>query len=107
MPKRKTKENPAEQLEDFKRLAREIGADADKDADEVMRRLASRSAERARRPESKSLFATPIALWIGERQAGTALEITNCDLKMVVYPTQPQPVRPSRWPDLRNSMQGS
>ena len=40
MPKKKTKENPAEQLEDFKRLAREVGADADKDADEVMRRLA-------------------------------------------------------------------
>ena len=40
MPKKKTKENPAEQLEDFKRLAREIGADTDKDADEVMKRLA-------------------------------------------------------------------
>jgi len=40
MPKKKTNEDPAEQLEDFKRLAREIGADADKDGDEVMRRLA-------------------------------------------------------------------
>jgi hypothetical protein len=49
MPKRKTKENPAEQLEDFKRLVREIGADADKDADEVMRRL----AKQKRRPPGK------------------------------------------------------
>ena len=40
MPKKKTKEDPAEQLEDFKRLARDIGADADKDGDEVMKRLA-------------------------------------------------------------------
>ena len=40
MPKRKTKEDPKEQLEDFKRLARKIGADTDKDADEVMKRLA-------------------------------------------------------------------
>lgn len=41
MPKKKTQENPAEQLEDFKRVAREIGADTDKDADAVMRRLAA------------------------------------------------------------------
>lgn len=40
MPKRKTKENPTEQLEDFKRLAREVGADTDKDDDKIMRRLA-------------------------------------------------------------------
>jgi len=49
MPKRKTKENPAEQLEDFKRLAREIGADADKDGDEVMKRL----AQQKRQPAAK------------------------------------------------------
>ena len=48
MPKKKTQENPAEQLEDFKRLAREIGADTDKDADEVMKRLAQQ-----KRKESK------------------------------------------------------
>ena len=38
MPKKKTKEDPARQLEDFKRLARKIGADADKDADDVMQK---------------------------------------------------------------------
>ena len=45
MPKRKTKEDPAEQLEDFKRLAREIGADEDKDSDEVMKRLAKQKRQ--------------------------------------------------------------
>ena len=41
MPKRKiAKEDTAQQREDFKRLAREVGADTDKGADEVMRRLA-------------------------------------------------------------------
>ena len=45
VPKKKTKEIPAEQPEDFKRLAREIGADADKDADEVMRRLAKQKRD--------------------------------------------------------------
>jgi hypothetical protein len=40
MPKKKVKEDPARQLEDFKHVTREIGADADKNRDEVMRRLA-------------------------------------------------------------------
>ena len=40
MPKKKTKEDPKQQLEDFKRLARKVGADTDDGADEVMRRLA-------------------------------------------------------------------
>jgi hypothetical protein len=40
MPRKKTKEDPAEQLENFKLLAREIGADSDKHGDEVMKRLA-------------------------------------------------------------------
>lgn len=47
MPKRKTKEDPAEQLEDFKRLAREIGADTDDKADEVMKRLAQQKRKAA------------------------------------------------------------
>lgn len=40
MPKRKTPENEAEQLADFKRTAKEVGADADKESDAVMKRLA-------------------------------------------------------------------
>jgi hypothetical protein len=40
MPKKKTKETPAEQSKAFIEKAREIGADADKDDDEVMRQLA-------------------------------------------------------------------
>lgn len=40
MPKRKTKEDPKRQHEDFKRLAERIGADTDKNADDVMKRLA-------------------------------------------------------------------
>jgi ribosomal protein S6 len=47
MPKKKTKENPTEQLEDFKRLAREAGADIDKADDEVMRRLAKQKRHSA------------------------------------------------------------
>jgi hypothetical protein len=47
MPKKKTKEDPAEQLEDFKRLAREIGADTDKNSDEVMKRLAQQKRRQA------------------------------------------------------------
>jgi hypothetical protein len=43
MPKRKTKENP---LEDFKRLAREIGADTD---DKVMRQLAKQKRRDTRK----------------------------------------------------------
>lgn len=50
MPKKKTKENPAEQLEDFKRLAKEIGADTDKDGDEVMKRLAKQKRQKKRVP---------------------------------------------------------
>jgi hypothetical protein len=52
VPKKKTKEDPAEQLEDFKRLAKEIGADGDSRDDEVMRRLAQqkrRQPDRAKR----------------------------------------------------------
>lgn len=45
MPKKKTKEDPVQQHEEFKRLAREVGADADKDADEVMRRLAKQKRQ--------------------------------------------------------------
>jgi hypothetical protein len=40
MPKKKTKETPAEQSKAFIEKARELGADADKDDDDVMRRLA-------------------------------------------------------------------
>lgn len=53
MPKRKTKEDAAEQLKDFKRLAKEIGADDDKGADEVMKRLAKqkrRDGEERKKP---------------------------------------------------------
>ena len=53
MPKRKTKEDPKEQLEDFKRLAREIGADtALGSAEGVMKRLARQKRER-RAPSRK------------------------------------------------------
>ena len=46
MPKKKTKETPAEQSKAFVEKARELGADAAKDDDEVMRRL----AQQKRRP---------------------------------------------------------
>jgi hypothetical protein len=54
MPKRKTKETQVEQSKAFIEKAREIGADADKDDDEVMRRLAKqqRRGEGATEPRS-------------------------------------------------------
>jgi hypothetical protein len=57
MPKRETKEDPAEQLADFKRLAKEIGADeARGSADRVMKRLAQqkRRQPRARDKDERS-----------------------------------------------------
>jgi hypothetical protein len=51
VPKKKTKEDPARQVADFRRVAQEIGADADRGADEVMERLAQQK-KRRRRPES-------------------------------------------------------
>jgi hypothetical protein len=50
VPKKKTKEDQAEQSKAFIEKARELGADADKKDDEVMRRLAmQKRAERGRR----------------------------------------------------------
>lgn len=46
-PRKKTKEDPAQQLEAFKRLAREIGAGADNKGDEVMKRLAKQERKTA------------------------------------------------------------
>jgi hypothetical protein len=51
MPKKKTKDDPDSQHEEFKRVAREVGADAEKDADAVMRRLAQ---QKRREAEKKS-----------------------------------------------------
>jgi hypothetical protein len=42
MPKKKTKETQAEQSKAFVEKARELGADSDKDVDELTRRLAKR-----------------------------------------------------------------
>jgi len=53
MPKKKTKEDPAQQLDDFKRVARELGADTDKDADDVMRRLARQKRHEGDPQQSK------------------------------------------------------
>lgn len=49
MPKKKTKETPAEQSKAFIEKARELGADTDKDADAVMRRLAKQKRHEAQR----------------------------------------------------------
>ena len=43
MPKKKSKETQAEQSKAFIEKARELGADADRDDDEVMRRLAKQT----------------------------------------------------------------
>lgn len=40
MPKKKIKDDPDAQHEDFRRVAREVGADTAKDDDVVMKRLA-------------------------------------------------------------------
>ena len=53
MPKKKTKEDPAEQLEDFKRLAREIGADRESRGDEVMKQLAQQKRAAAKKARGK------------------------------------------------------
>jgi len=52
LPKKKTKENQAEQSKAFIEKARELGADVDKDDDEVMRRLAQQK-RRSERPAKK------------------------------------------------------
>jgi hypothetical protein len=55
LPKKKTQEDPKEQLQDFKRLAEKIGADGEKDANEVMRRLAKQRRGNSREvPQSRS-----------------------------------------------------
>jgi hypothetical protein len=45
MPKKKTKETQAEQSKAFIKKALELGADSDKDDDEVMRRLAKQKRQ--------------------------------------------------------------
>ena len=47
MPKKKTKETQAEQSRAFIEKAREIGADSDKNDDEVMRSLSQQKRQRS------------------------------------------------------------